>query len=85
MPVRLMDCGLSPALSMIVRAPALVPVVAGLNVTPMVQLAPAAKPVPQLFVSRKSPLESMLVMFRVALPMLVRLTFWAGALVVPTA
>jgi hypothetical protein len=48
-PVRLTDCGLPAALSVIVRAALRVPVAVGVNVTLMLQLAPAATLVPQLF------------------------------------
>ena len=43
-------CGLSLPLSVTVRVPVRVPVAVGLNVTLIVQLAPAASDVPQLFV-----------------------------------
>src|SRR5437016_2908473 len=75
-PVPLSDtvCGLPVALSAIVTAPVRVPVAVGVNVTPMVQLAPAASDAPQVLVSAKSPLAAILVMLRAALPVLVRVT-----------
>jgi hypothetical protein len=48
-------CGDPLALSVTVRFPVLLPEAVGLNVTDMVQLAPAATLVPQVFVSAKSP------------------------------
>ena len=75
-------------MSVMVRAPLKLPALAGVNVTLIVQLAPAATLVPQVLVWAKSPalvpLRVMLVMLRVALPLLVRVTELA-ALVVPTA
>ena len=51
--------------------------------TAMVQLAPLARLGPQLLVSAKSPLAVMLVIFKTAPPVFVRIAF-CGALVVPT-
>jgi hypothetical protein len=53
------------------------------NVTLIVQPAPAATVVPQLFVCAKSPVVVMLVIVNVAVPVFVSITFCAG-LVVPT-
>ena len=50
MPVKLADCGLLVALSVTVMVPVRVPVVVGVNVTLMEQLAPAAREAPQLLV-----------------------------------
>jgi hypothetical protein len=83
-PVRLIDCGLPLALSVILAAPLRVPVAEGLNVMLIVQLALAASVVPHVLVCKKSPLIAMLVMLRVAVPVFLRVTLWA-ALVVPTA
>ena len=44
-------CGLEVAVSIIVRVPARDPAAAGVNVTEMVQLAPAARVWAQLFVA----------------------------------
>ena len=74
MPVRLMDCGLSPALSMMTREPARVPVAVGVNVTVIEQDALAGRVAGQLFEARKLPLAAMLVMFKLSLPALVRAT-----------
>jgi len=56
-PVRLTVCGLFVALSLNVSVPAREPVVAGVNVTLIVQAAPAAIVAPQVLVAiAKSPL-----------------------------
>jgi hypothetical protein len=57
-----------------VTAPVLVPVVVGLNVTLMVQLALAATLEPQVLIWEKSPLTVMLVMLRATLPVLLSVT-----------
>src|SRR5258705_11485587 len=49
-PVRLTICGLPVASSVIVMVPVRVPVAVGVNVTLIVQLAPAATEVPQVLV-----------------------------------
>ena len=49
-PAKLTVCGLPVALSVIESFPVTLPVAVGLNVTLMVQLAPAARLVPQLLV-----------------------------------
>ena len=49
-PLRLIVCGLLLALSLIVTEPVAVPVVEGLNVMLIVQLAPASTDVPQVLV-----------------------------------
>ena len=59
-PVRLTVCGLFVALSLNVSVPAREPVAAGENVTPIVQVAPAAILAPQVLVAiEKSPLIEM--------------------------
>jgi hypothetical protein len=73
-PVRLTVCVAGLALSVMVTAPVLVPMAVGLKVTLRVQLALAARLAPQLLVWEKSPLAVMLVMLRVALPVLLRVT-----------
>ena len=73
-PVRLTVCVAGLALSVMVTAPVLVPVALGLKVTLRVQLALAATLEPQVLVWEKSPLAVMLVMLRVALPVLLRVT-----------
>jgi hypothetical protein len=49
-PVRLTDCGLPLALSVMVRVPLRTPVVVGVKVTLIVQLAPAPTLAPQVLV-----------------------------------
>ena len=83
-PVRLMVCGLPAMLSVIVTAPVRMPVAVGVNVTLMVQLAPAATDVPQVLVCMKSPLATMLVTLSAAVPVLVSVTV-CTALVVLTS
>jgi len=73
-PVRLMDCGLSPVLSLMTSEPDRVPVVVGVKVTLIAHDALAASVTPQLFEAVKSPLAAMLVMFKVSLPTLVSAT-----------
>lgn len=78
-PPSAMDCGLPPALSVMVTDPVRVPVALGVNVTVIVQFPLfAATVLPQLFVWAKSPLFApvtpMLEMFSVALPALVSVT-----------
>ena len=68
---------------MTVNAAVRVPVCVDVNVTAMLQLAPAARLLPQPFVCAKSPLAAMLLMVRGAPPLLVNVTDCA-ALVVPT-
>ena len=82
-PVRLTDCGLPEALSVMLKVPVRIPEAVGVNVTLMVQLAPAATELPQVSVSAKSPLAEILVIVKVAEPVLLSVTVCA-ALVVPT-
>ena len=71
-------------MSVIVSIPVISPAAEGVNVTVMMQLAPATRLVPQLLVSENAAgVIAMPVMFRAALPVLVRVTVCA-ALVVPT-
>lgn len=91
LPVKLIVCTPVPALSLIVIVPLLVPVAVGVKVTEMEQDAPAAM-VPlllpagmQVFVCANSALPLLIAdIFKLALPVLLRVTFLAG-LVVPTA
>ena len=69
-----MDCGLSPALSLMTRELARVPVVVGVKVTLIVQDALAARVAAQLLEAAKSPLGAMPVMFKLSLPVLVSVT-----------
>ena len=73
-PVRLTVWVAGLALSVMVTAPVRVPVAVGLKVTLRVQLALAARLEPQVLVWEKSPLAVMLVMLRVAFPVLLRMT-----------
>ena len=60
-PLRLTVCGLFPALSVKVSVPVAAPVAVGVNVTPTLQLAPAATLVPQVLLAiPKGPLTTML-------------------------
>jgi hypothetical protein len=70
-------------LSVIVTVPVSIPVIVGVKVTSMVQLAPAATLLPQVSVSVKSPLAMILVTVSEAAPVLERVTLWA-LLLVPT-
>ena len=86
-PVRLTLWGLPVALSVTVRAVLRVPLAAGVKVTLIVQLAPAATELPQLLVCAKSPgfvpVSARLVTLKAVLPEFVKVTAWA-VLVVPT-
>jgi hypothetical protein len=73
-PVRLTVWVAGLALSVIVTAPVLVPAAVGLKVTLRVQLALATTLDLQVFVWEKSPLVAMLVMLRVAFPVLLSVT-----------
>jgi hypothetical protein len=86
-PDKLIVCGLSDALSVMEIDAARDPAAEGVNVALIVQLAPAATLLPQVFDCEKSPgfvpLSAIAEMLRVALPALVSVTGCA-ALVVPT-
>ena len=88
-PVPLKDavCGLPGALSVTLREAVREPVVEGVKVTLMVQLAPADNEAGQLFVSAKSPpfvpVMPTEVMVRVPLPLLVKVVT-SGLLSIPT-
>jgi hypothetical protein len=78
-PMRVMDCGLSPVLSVMTREPPRVPVVVGAKVTVIAQDALAARVAAQVFKAVKSTLvealmAAMLMMFKESLPTLVRVT-----------
>ena len=66
-PFRLTFCGLPGALSVIDTAPVRVPICVGLNVTLIVQLAPAGRLEPHVF-GLKSPLATMLVILSAIVP-----------------
>src|SRR5581483_8587129 len=85
-------CGLPAALSISVRPPEFVPVLVGVKVTLIVQVAPTASEFPQLLVCAKAPVAVMLVIVRGAVPLLpkvricgalVVLSIWLGKLKVP--
>src|SRR5260370_10939115 len=82
-PVRLTDCGLPEALSVMLRVPVRLPDAVGVNVTLMVQFALAATELPQVLVCAKSPLVETLMTFSETLPVFARANDCA-ALVVPT-
>lgn len=86
MPLRLINWRLPLALSRMLTSALREPTAAGVNVTLIVQLAPAATLLPQLFVWAKSPgyvpVRLTLVMLKVAVPVLVSVTV-CDALVVP--
>src|SRR5215472_10589808 len=80
-PVKETFCGLPAALSVMVSAALREPRAAGVKVTLNVQLAPPATLEPQVLVSAKSPLFlpviATLLRLSGALPILVKVTFWA--------
>jgi hypothetical protein len=80
-PMRLTDCGLSPALSMTRREPTRLPVAVGVNVTLIEQEALAARVAGQVE-AVNSPVAMTPVMFNVSLPELVSVTTWAPLVVV---
>ena len=86
-PERLTACGLPLALSVMLSEAVRLPEAEGVKVTLIVQLAPAATELPHVLVRAKSPAlvpaTAMLVMLKVALPVLLRVTVRA-VLVVPT-
>jgi len=86
-PVRLTDCGLPLALSVMLTEAVRLPLAEGVNATLMVQLAPAATELPHVLVWAKSlalvPVSTRLVMFKGALPELLRVAV-CGVLLVPT-
>jgi len=82
-PINCTVCGLPCALDVTVIMPIRVPDAVGTKLTFIVQLTPAARLPPQLPVSRKSPLGTMLLKVTRAPPLLVSVIGW-GWLVVPT-
>jgi len=67
-------CGLVGPLSVMVNVPVRVPTAVGANKTLIVQAAPAARFCGQVFVWEKSPVITMLVMVKTAIPLFVRLS-----------
>ena len=86
-PERLTLCGLPRALSVMLSEAVRLPLAEGVNVTLIVQWAPAASDLPQVLVSAKLlplvPVRARLVMLKAALPVFLRVTVCA-VLVVPT-
>ena len=83
-PVRLTVCILPAApfpLSVTVRVPVNAPVSVGVKLTSIVQLAPAARLDPQLFVWLKLAVIVMLLIVNVALPLFVNVTGCDGLVV----
>ena len=82
-PLRLTVCGLPVALSVMVMAAVRLPAAAGIKLTWMVQLAPAATEVPQVLVCANSllfvPVTAMPETFRAPVPLLLRVTVCTGA------
>ena len=83
-PLRATECGLPVALSATLSDAVRAPATVGLKVTSMAQEDPAARLAPQVgWVWAKSPAfappMAMLVSVRPAVPVLVRVTLWAGA------
>jgi hypothetical protein len=76
-------CGLPAALSVTLRVPVREPAAVGLKATLMLQLAPAATLVPQLFVAAKSPLAAMPEIVKAEPPVFARVIV-CDVLVVPT-
>ena len=84
MPESVTVCGLFPAPSVMVSVPVLEPLAVGSKNTPIEQLAPTVKVVPQVFNWPKSAgLATMLAMLIATLPVLVSVTF-CGSPLVPT-
>jgi hypothetical protein len=82
-PVNEMVVGLFAALLVTVTDPVRVPLAVGLNVTLIVQLAPAARLDPHVFVCAKSPLATIELIAAAAFPVFCTVTVCA-ALVAPT-
>ena len=80
-PFRLTFWGLPLALSVILKMPDCMPAAPGLKVTLIVQLAPEATLLPQVFVWLNGPVTEILLMSKIPRPVLVSLTGCAGLLV----
>jgi hypothetical protein len=87
-PERVNVCGLPLALSATLTAAVKEPLAAGVKVTLIVQLPPAATLAPQLLLCAKSlgfaPVSAIPLILKAPLPVLLKVTVWA-ALVAPTA
>src|SRR5258705_114725 len=77
-PERVTVCGLLLALSVTVIVPGWMPVVVGVNVTLMVQFAPAATDAPQVLLCAYCVLATMLVILSAAVPVFVSVTLCAA-------
>jgi hypothetical protein len=73
------------ALSLITMLPVWAPRAVGLKVMVIAQRAPAASEVPQVLVSAKLPLGTMLVMLRAVVVLVLRRVTFAPALIEPSA
>jgi len=82
-PLKITLCGLLAALLKTFATPIRPAVVVGVKVTPRLQDALLARLRPQLFVTPKSPVVTMLEIASGALPVLVNVAYF-GALVLPT-
>jgi len=82
-PVSATDWGLSTPLSVIFTAPTMIPVAVGAKLTEIVQLVPTPSDAGQLLVTEKSPVASMLLIWRGAFPELFKVKL-CGELVVFT-
>ena len=83
-PLVVMVCGLSLALSLIVTVPDAAPVTVGVKVTEIVHFFPAATEVPHVFVCANGPLVVMLVIESETAPVLVSVTFFVVLVVLTT-
>ncbi len=75
-PVSVTNCGLLPALSVMVSAPVTAPSADGANLTPIVQFAPAFNDPGQLLLATKSPLAVIVPMISGFAPVFVSVTAW---------
>src|SRR5258708_7776690 len=82
-PVRLTDCGLPIALSLMVTEPVMVPATVGEKLTLTMQLFPGLTVPLQVLLTPNPELTVMLEILSTDVPVLMSETFWAG-LVVPT-
>jgi hypothetical protein len=84
-PDRLTVCGLPLALSAMLSEAASVPTTEGVNITAIVQLAPAASGLPHVLDSSKSlalvPVNVKLAILKAALPVLLKMTLCAALVV----
>lgn len=81
LPVRLTECGLPAALSLMASEPERLPAAVGAKVTLNVQLAEGATVEPQVLLSEKSPVTATLEMVSGPSPVLLRVTVWTELVV----